>query len=65
MNEINPFGCGDSMIAGILCGLVQSMPFHEAVKLGVALGSANSIRTDVANVPLHEAQQYLDKVIVE
>ena len=34
------FGAGDSMVAGIVSGLLRGLPFHEAVLYGVAAGSA-------------------------
>jgi len=33
-------GAGDSMLAGLLTGLLRELPLHDALRLGVAAGSA-------------------------
>lgn len=37
---INTVGAGDSMVAGILCGFIQTRDFGYALRLGVACGTA-------------------------
>jgi tagatose 6-phosphate kinase len=41
-------GSGDSMLAGITCGLVRGLQLPEAVTLGVAAGTANAMTVGAA-----------------
>ena len=41
-NVINPVGAGDSMLAGFLWGFIETNDYREALKCGVAAGSASA-----------------------
>lgn len=47
---INPVGSGDSAVAGIVAGLLEGRPLPEALRLGVACGTANAMTDSVASV---------------
>ena len=42
IREQNPIGAGDSMLAGLVWGLSQGQPLLEAMRWGVACGSATA-----------------------
>ena len=42
----NPIGSGDAMLAGIAFGLSRGENFLDALRLGIACGSANAMTTD-------------------
>ena len=52
---INSVGAGDSMVAGFICGYLNSNSYEEALKLGSASGSATAFSSDLAKKELiHE-----------
>ena len=46
---VNPVGAGDSMLAGFLWGLIETGDYREALKCGVAAGSASAFSYGFAN----------------
>ena len=40
---VNTVGCGDALVAGVLSVLLKDGPFDEAVRFGVASGTANAM----------------------
>ena len=49
---INSVGAGDSMVAGFICGYLNSNSYEEALKLGSASGSATAFSSDLAKKEL-------------
>ncbi|MEI8308075.1 MAG: 1-phosphofructokinase family hexose kinase [Chloroflexales bacterium] len=52
---LSSVGCGDSLLAGMATGLLRGLPLPEALRLGVACGSADALtigggRLDMADV---------------
>lgn len=43
VQAINPIGSGDSLAAGIACGLSRGQPMPDAARLGIACGAANAM----------------------
>lgn len=64
VEEVNPVGSGDSMVAGIAYGLSVGMPVPEALKLGVAAGAANAAMWDAASCGREEIERLLPGVSV-
>ena len=48
VKAVNTVGAGDSMVAGFLAGLLNSGDFGEALKLGVAAGTATACSEGLA-----------------
>lgn len=48
-NVVNSVGAGDSMVAGFLAGYLKSNSFEDAIKLGVATGSATAFSEGLAD----------------
>ena len=46
---INSVGAGDSMVAGFLAGYIKSGSFNEALRLGIAAGSASTFSRYLAS----------------
>jgi 6-phosphofructokinase 2 len=44
VNEVSSIGAGDSMVAGIVLGLVRGLALTGAVKFGMAAGAATLLR---------------------
>lgn len=47
-NVINTVGAGDSMVAGFVTGYVKTQDFSEALKMGIAAGSASAFSKNLA-----------------
>lgn len=47
---VNSVGSGDSMIAGFLCGYLQTHDYQEALLLGTACGGATAFSPDLATL---------------
>ena len=54
---INSVGAGDSMVAGFVCGYLNTNSYEEALRLGAASGSATAFSSDLAT------KEFIDKLI--
>lgn len=48
---INSVGAGDSMVAGFICGYIETKDFKEAFKMGISAGSASAFSEQLATRP--------------
>ncbi|NTW02196.1 MAG: 1-phosphofructokinase family hexose kinase [Oscillochloris sp.] len=67
LDLISSVGCGDSMLAGLATGLLRGLALPEALRLGVACGSADALsigggRIDPAEVTRLAAETLLEQV---
>jgi 1-phosphofructokinase len=46
---VNSVGAGDSMVAGFLCGFLEEGCYENALRMGIAAGSASAFREDLAS----------------
>jgi tagatose 6-phosphate kinase len=58
-------GSGDSMLAGITYGLTHSLSFEDAVKYGIAAGTANALTLGAGVFTLDDLERVLAGVTVE
>ncbi len=58
----NPIGSGDAMLAGIACGLNDGRSMLEAVRLGIACGTANAMTATPGCVRLGDVRTLLRRV---
>jgi len=56
VNAINPVGSGDSMMAGIVTALHRGHDIIEALRLGTACGTVNTLHTMAGKVTLQEIE---------
>ena len=56
-NVINSVGAGDSMVAGFVCGYLNTNSYEEALKLGAASGSATAFSSDLAE------REFIDELV--
>jgi len=64
VETVNPTGSGDSMVAGILHGLVRSWAFSDCLAFGAAAGAANARVWDVASSTPEQIQALVPEVRV-
>jgi tagatose 6-phosphate kinase len=58
----NPIGSGDAMLAGVACGLWRGETFLEALRLGIACGSANAMTREPGHVRLGDVARLVGRV---
>lgn len=58
----NPIGSGDAVTAGVALGLVRGQPIAEAIRLGLACGSANVLTPKPGLVRPADVRRLLSKI---
>jgi tagatose 6-phosphate kinase len=58
-------GSGDSTLAGITYGLTHGFAFEDAVKYGVAAGTANALTVGAGHFSVSDFESVLAQVTVE
>lgn len=49
IDEVNPVGSGDALVAGFAIGLLEDMPLAEAARLAIAAGTANAMSWEIGH----------------
>lgn len=65
INEVNPVGSGDALVAGFALGLERNMPLADMARLGVAAGTANALSWDIGHFTPEEVDRVARDVAVE
>jgi len=65
VRAVNPTGSGDSMLAAMLHGMEAGRPIEENLRFGVAAGSLNAGRWELACVSLEEIERVVPYVHLE
>lgn len=58
----NSFGSGDSMVAGFIKGIMQDMPIESIIKIGMAAGTANAVKNDIASIDENDINEYIPQI---
>ena len=61
----NAVGSGDSSVAGIAAGLSRGMDIADAIRLGMAAGTANTQFEETGNVSCDLVEKYYKEITVE
>lgn len=64
IQEVNPVGSGDSLVAGLAIGMVAGWPLERIARYGAALGTANAARWEICVFDESEVEPYMDACIV-
>ena len=65
IEEINPVGSGDALVAGFAIGLMEEMDLEEMCRLGVGAGTANAASWDIGHCSREEVERYAAQVNIE
>lgn len=65
VKAISAVGSGDCMLAGLMFGFAQALDWVEAVRLGVAAGTANTLMTGAGKFSMGDFNDILANVEVE
>lgn len=61
---VSTVGSGDSLLAGLAAGLLRGLPLPEALRLGVACGSADALTIGGGRIDMAEVQRIAGAVTV-
>ena len=64
IQEVNPVGSGDALVAGFAIGLMEKMPLEEMAVLACAAGTANAMSWDIGHFAPQEVAKLAKKVEV-
>jgi tagatose 6-phosphate kinase len=65
VRAVNPTGSGDSMLAALLHGMEARWPMERTLRFGVAAGTTNAARWELACASLQEIEMFLPDVHLE
>lgn len=57
--SVYPTGSGDSFFAGVTAGLMQGQHLSEAVRLGIAVGAANTLQIGAGRLEISQVEEIL------
>ncbi len=62
IEEVNPVGSGDALLAGFAVGLLEGIPMDDAARLAIAAGTANAMSWDIGHFTKREVDDLLTRV---
>lgn len=62
---VNPVGCGDSLLAGLIAGLMRGWTLAEAARLGTACAAANALSLGAGIVQPEDVERFLVQAVVQ
>ena len=65
IEEVNPVGSGDALVAGLAVGLMEGMDLEEMCRLGVGAGTANATSWDIGHCTREEIERYARMVRIK
>ena len=65
VEAISAVGSGDSMVAGLVAGFSEGMSIEEAIKSGVAAGTANTLTLGAGLFSVKNFEEIREKVVVK
>ncbi len=65
INLLSSVGCGDSLLAGMSAGLLRGLALPDALRLGVACGSADALTIGGGRLDLAEVERLMGLTQVE
>jgi tagatose 6-phosphate kinase len=65
ITEVNSIGSGDAMMAGIACGVLRGQDMPEAIRFGVACGTANALMPLPGTVRRRDVEKLLRRTRLE
>ncbi len=65
IEEINPVGSGDCLVAGFAIGLMEGLSLEETATLGCAMGTANAMTWNIGHFDLQQLPFLRDRVVLQ
>lgn len=60
---VNPVGCGDSLLAGIITGLLRGDEWPDAARLGMASAAANALSLGAGSIRPEDVEAFLAQAV--
>ncbi len=64
IQEVNPVGSGDALVAGFAIGLMEGMPLEEMARLACAAGTANAMSWDIGHFTQAQVEAVAKHVVI-
>ena len=64
IEEVNPVGSGDALVAGFAVGIERGLPLDETARLAIACGTANALSWDIGHFTAKEVEELAARVQV-
>ena len=65
VKALSAVGSGDSMVAGLVAGFSEGLPPEEAIKYGIAAGTANTLTLGAGQFSVEDFDEIREQVAVE
>jgi 1-phosphofructokinase family hexose kinase len=65
MEVVDPVGCGDALVAGIVVGHVRKFSFHETCRMAVACATSNALHIGPGMIDRMEVGKLMEEVVIE
>lgn len=65
IEEVNPVGSGDALVAGFALGLARGLSLEETARFGIALGTANALTWDIGVFDPEQVERLRHEVIIQ
>lgn len=65
IDEVNPVGSGDALVAGIAMGLLHGWPLEQLARTAIACGTANAMSWDIGHFTADEVARIAEKVEID
>ncbi len=62
IEEVNPVGSGDALVAGFALGLTQGIGLMATIRLGIAMGTANAMSWDIGSFTREQVEALVPAV---
>ena len=62
IDEVNPVGSGDSLVAAFAVGLHEKWPIQKSAQWGIAAGTANALSWDIGHFTLDEVERLTQQI---
>lgn len=62
IEEVNPVGSGDALVAGFAIGLMERMPLEETAILACAAGTANAMSWDIGHFTKADVENIIPQI---
>ena len=59
---VNTVGCGDSLVAGYVTGIIRKYSFEDRIKLAMAVSTANALSREIGSFKKSDLDDLLNKV---
>ncbi|MBI2421600.1 MAG: 1-phosphofructokinase family hexose kinase [Candidatus Hydrogenedentes bacterium] len=64
INEVNPVGSGDALVAGLAIGLAEDWEWDRSLRFGIGAGAANAMTWDIGHFEVGEVKRLGARMVI-